>query len=158
MFSLRFHLMWNCLRDVFLYSQHTWKENRNRGEMYSWAKTCVKNFSMMGWRSDKLIKRAGNAHYGLSHSSSCEAPPSPLQWFYCSPKPAGSQEKSSWPCICPSAGCNQAWATWCCSCPCEVLLAVTSSGGRQRQGKPGVLCRPGLCTILEVIAGFKQNK
>lgn len=152
--------MWNCMRDVFICSQHTWKENQNRAEIYSWGKTCIRNFLMLGWRSDKPIKRAGNVHYGLSQPSSCEAPPSPLQWFYCSPKPlAGGQEKSSWPCICPSAGCNQVWTTWCCfSCLGEVLLDVTSSDGLQRQGTPGVLCRPGACTILEITAELKQNK
>lgn len=142
--------MWNCLRDAFIYSQHTWKENQNRAEMYSWGKTCVRNFLMWGWRSDKLIKSAGNADYGLSQPSSCEAPPSPLQWFYHWPKsPAGTQETSSWPCICSSAGCNKAWATRCFSCPREVLPDVTSPDGMQRQGKPGVLCRPDACTILE---------
>lgn len=86
--------MWNCLRDVFIYSQHTWKENQNRAETYSWGKTRVRNFLMWGWRSDKLIKSAGKADYGLSQPSSCEAPPSPLQWFYHWPKPPAGWKRN----------------------------------------------------------------
>ena len=48
--------MWNCLRDVFTYSQHTWKENQNKAETDSWDKTCMRNVLKLGWRLDKLIK------------------------------------------------------------------------------------------------------
>lgn len=140
--------MWNCLRDVFIYSQHTWKQNQNMAETDSWDKTCAKNFSKLGWRSDKLIKSAGNAHYGLSQPSSCEAPPSPLQWFYCCPKLlAGTRESSSWPCVCLSAGCNQAWALGASVVLVRSRLMWPLLTGCKVQGKPQPLCRPDPCTI-----------
>lgn len=141
--------MWNCLRDVFIYSQHTWKENQNMAETDSWDKTCARNFSKLGWRSDKLIKSAGNAHYGLSQSSSCEAPPSRLQWFYCCPELlADTWENFSWPCICLSAGCNQAWALVASVVLVRSRLMWPLLSGCKVQGKPWGPCRPDPLTVL----------
>lgn len=114
--------------DVFIYSQHTRKENQNTAETDSWDKTCAGNFLKLGWRSDKLIKSAGNAHYRLSQPSSCKAPPSSLHWFYCCPELlAGTRENSSWP-LC---WVQSRLGSWCSCCPCEVSLDVTSSDGMQ---------------------------
>lgn len=149
MFSLRFYFMQNCLRDVFIYSQLTWKTNQSMVETNGWDKTCARNFTKLSWRSDRLIKSAGNAHYGLSRPSSCEAPPSLLQWFYCCPELlAGTRENSSWPCICLSAGCNQARTLGAPVVLVRSCLVWPLLTGCKVQGKPGALCRPELCTIL----------